>query len=63
VFFVINESSDRLAATLEYVTAGIDMQNRCMAAFPDDLALGLDRLVAEHARLDWTPPLCGVLEP
>lgn len=63
IFLVVNDSSDRLAATLEYVTAGIDMQSRRMAAFPDELARGLDRLIDEHARLDWAPPLCGVLAP
>lgn len=63
MFFVINDSSDRLAATLEYVTAGIDLGRRGIATFPDDLAQGLDRLVEKHRALDWPVPACGVMGP
>ena len=63
LFLVLNDSTGRLAATLEYVTAGIDMKNRRMAAFPPDLAQGLDRLIEKHEALSWAPPLCGVMKP
>ena len=63
MYFVINDSSDRLAATLEYVTAGIDLGRRGIASFPDDLAQGLDRLVEKHRALDWRVPVCGVMGP
>ena len=63
IYFVLNDSRDRLAATLEYVTAGIDMERRRMAPFPEDLASGLDRLIENHRRLDWQPPLCGMMTP
>lgn len=63
IYFVVNDDTERLAATLEYITAGIDLENRRMAAFPAELAEGLDRLVARHARLAWAPPLCGRMTP
>ncbi len=63
VYLVLNDSTDKLAATLEYITAGIDMGRRRMAPFPGDLATGLDRLIRLHRQLDWTPPLCGVMSP
>ena len=61
IYLVLNESTEKLAATLEYITAGIDMDKRRMAVFPDDLASGLDHLIARHRLLDWAPPLCGVM--
>ena len=63
LYVVVNDSTDRLAATLEYITAGIDMSCRRMSAFPDDLAAGLDRLIEKHRGLSWPPPLCGVMRP
>ena len=63
VYLVLNDSTDKLAATLEYITAGIDMGQRRMAAFPAELADGLDRLIADHRQLDWPPPLCGMMSP
>ena len=63
VYLVLNDSTDRLAATLEYITVGIDMGQRRMAVFPPELADGLDRLIALHGQLDWAPPLCGVMSP
>jgi acyl-CoA thioester hydrolase len=63
IYFVVNDSSDRLAATLEYVTAGIDMELRRMAPFPEDLASGLDVLIEKHRTLTWTPPVSGAMAP
>ena len=63
VYLVLNDSTDKLAATLEYITAGIDMGQRRMASFPGDLANGLDSLIVEHRQLEWSPPLCGVMSP
>ena len=63
VYLVLNDRTEKLAATLEYITVGIDMSKRRMATFPEDLASGLDKLIAGHCRLDWEPPLCGVMTP
>lgn len=63
LYLVVNDTAGQLAATLEYVTAGIDMKRRRMAAFPEDLASGLDRLIEKHRGLSWPAPLCGVMTP
>jgi len=61
VMFIVNDSRDNLAATLEYITSGADLAHRRTAPLPADIAVRLDRLVAEHRRLGWEPPLCGVM--
>lgn len=63
IYLVVNDSTDRLAATLEYITAGIDMKRRRMASFPGDLAEGLDGLIEKHQALTWPAPACGVMAP
>lgn len=63
LYLILNDSTGRLAATLEYITAGVDMRRRRMSPFPDDLARGLDRLIETHRQLSWPAPLCGVLKP
>lgn len=63
IFFVLNDSRDRLAATIEYITAGIDMRQRRMSPFPSDLAIGLDTLIEKHRALAWAPPVCGAMAP
>lgn len=63
LYLVVNETCDRLAATLEYISNGIDMKRRRTAPMPRDLSDGLDRLYAEHCALNWPPPLCGIMAP
>ena len=63
LYLILNDSTGRLAATLEYITAGVDMRRRRMSPFPDDLARGLDRLIEAHRQLSWPAPLCGVMKP
>jgi acyl-CoA thioesterase FadM len=63
MYFIVNESSGRLAATLEYVTASVDMTTRRTAPFRDELASGLDRLIEKHQVLGWTAPVCGTMNP
>ena len=41
--------------------AHIDMKSRRMAPFAAHIAEALDRLIAEHAALDWRAPVCGAL--
>jgi acyl-CoA thioesterase FadM len=61
VYFIINDTLNRLACIQEYVTASIDMRIRSAAPFPDELSRGLDRLLASHQALSWPAPLCGSL--
>jgi acyl-CoA thioester hydrolase len=61
--FMINETRGRLAATLEVVAAHIDMTDRRMSAFPEEMAGKIEHYVKEHQSLDWEAPLCGVMRP
>ncbi len=61
MYFIVNDSRDLLACVLEYVTAGVDLQARRIAPFPDKLMRGLDQQIAKHQLLEWTAPVCGVM--
>jgi acyl-CoA thioester hydrolase len=63
LYLVVNETRQRLACVLEYVSAGVDMTSRRIAAMPAELDRGLRDLYEEHRRLAWEPPLCGIMAP
>ena len=63
LYLIVNESRGRLACLLEYISAGVDMRARRTASMPPDLSDGMARLHAEHQKLSWTPPLCGIMAP
>ena len=63
MYFLVNETSGRLAATLEYITASVDMNTRRTTPFREELASGLDQLIDKHRALGWTAPVCGTLNP
>jgi acyl-CoA thioester hydrolase len=63
MYFIVNETSGRLAATLEYITASVDLRTRRIAAFPEELAAGLDALLEKHRGLGWAAPVCGSMKP
>lgn len=61
MYFIINDTRDRLACTIEYITAGIDLKSRRTAPFPEELKNGLVELLARHKTLDWSAPVCGAM--
>jgi len=61
LYLIVNESRERLACALEYISAGVDMEQRRTAPMPRELLIGLGRLYAEHQMLSWQPPLCGIM--
>ncbi len=63
MYFIVNDTSNSLAATLEYITAAVDMNTRRMAPFLDELSRGLDRLIRKHRALGWAAPVCGTMNP
>ena len=63
LYLIVNETRQRLACTLEYVSNGVDMQARRTAPMPEKLSLGLDDLYLKHQALSWEPPLCGIIGP
>ena len=63
MYFIVNETNQRLTATLEYITASVDMTTRRTAPFDAELARWLDRLVEKHAGLSWSAPVCRTMNP
>lgn len=63
MLFMVNETTDKLAATLEALGSHADMRIRRTAPYPDDLAARLDALIAEQSVLTWDAPVCGIIAP
>jgi acyl-CoA thioester hydrolase len=63
MYFIVNETSGRLAATLEYISASVDLSTRRITPFPEELADGLDLLLENHRELGWAAPVCGLMNP
>ena len=54
---------DALAATAETVSTYVDMTVRRSAPMPVAVTDAIDRLLAEHTKLDWEAPICGAMKP
>ena len=61
MYFIINDSRDQLACTLEYITSGVDLRTRRISPFPEKMKMGIDRQFEKHRLLDWAAPVCGVM--
>ena len=61
LMFLVNETRGTLASIFECVNSFADMKARRTAAYPAEIAAKIDAVVAEHARLAWAPPVCGVM--
>lgn len=63
LYLIVNETRERLAGVLEYISNGVDMKARRTAVMPPELSRGLNGLYEKHSRLSWSPPLCGLMAP
>lgn len=61
MMFMVNDTTDTLAATLEVLGSHADMRTRRTAPYPDDIAARLDTILAQHQALDWDVPLSGAI--
>jgi len=61
MYFIVNDTRDQLACTIEYLTAAVDLQSRKTREFPDDLYQGLQPIVQRHQALQWQAPVCGAM--
>lgn len=61
--FLVNDTRDQLSATVEVIGMNIDMSQRRGAPFPPSAKAKFDALLADHSKLDWDAPLCGVMKP
>jgi len=59
MYFIVNDTLDRLACSIEYITAAVDLQQRRSTVFPPAVFQGLQQQLAWHQQLDWPAPMCG----
>jgi len=63
IHFMTIDEFDVLAATAETVSTYVDMTVRRSAPMPPVVTDTIDRLLAEHTKLDWAAPTCGAMTP
>jgi acyl-CoA thioester hydrolase len=61
MWFILNETRKQLSNTFEFVTSHADLNARRTSPFPDVLAARIDAVLAEHAKLEWAAPVCGIM--
>jgi acyl-CoA thioester hydrolase len=59
--FLVIDQDDVLATVGEFISGHIDMNERHMTPIPAEIAAKFDTLCAEHSRLPWPAPVCGVM--
>ncbi|MBN1681828.1 MAG: thioesterase family protein [Anaerolineae bacterium] len=62
MMFMVNETRGTLAATFECVNSFADLTVRRTAPYPDAIAQTIDALLADHKKLAWQAPICGVMD-
>ncbi len=59
--FLVNDSREELAATVEIVMMNVDIVRRRGTPFPPAAKQKLEHLLARHSSLLWPAPVCGVM--
>ncbi len=59
--FIINDTREQLACTVEVVQMNVDIRQRRGVPYPPAGEAALRALQARHAALDWPAPVCGVM--
>lgn len=59
--FMLNETQQKLAATLEAVGSHADLTVRRTSPFPAHIAANIDAMLANHVQVSWEAPVCGVI--
>ncbi len=59
--FLLNDTREELAATVEVVMMNVNIARRRGTPFPPAAKANLDELLARHRALPWDPPVCGVM--
>jgi acyl-CoA thioester hydrolase len=59
--FMVRDADGVLAATSEMLGAHANLTERRAAAFLPEFAAGIDQYLAQHTKLDWAAPVCGVM--
>jgi acyl-CoA thioester hydrolase len=63
MLFMVNETTQVLASTIEVLGSHADMRIRRTSPYPPQIAVKLDAAIAEQSLLEWDAPVCGVISP
>jgi acyl-CoA thioester hydrolase len=63
MYFMVNETTGKLAATLEGLGSHADLTVRRTSPYPPELAARIDALIAEQDALGWDVPISGAIQP
>jgi len=61
MWFLVNNTRDQIANTLEAISVHFDLDARRVTPFPDDVSRALDRITDAHRDLQWRAPACGFM--
>lgn len=61
--FMINETTNQLASSMEVLGTHANMKIRRASPFPPALATRLDAKLATNQQLEWDAPVCGIIQP
>ena len=56
--FIVNDSTEALACTIEFLSISIDLRKRKSVAIPDDVVARLGTIIKAQQKLSWTVPTC-----
>lgn len=54
----VNDDTNKLASTIEFLAISMDLEQRRVAPVPDDIAARLAVVTKAHEALGWTVPTC-----
>ena len=61
VVFLVDLTRGRLASAMEYLSTAANLDTRRTVPLPEEVARGLDGLIARVATLDWVVPSSGAI--
>lgn len=59
--FMVNDTTEQLASSMETVSAHVNLTERRSAPMPPEIASAFAEMAAQHDQLSWQPPVCGVM--
>ncbi len=61
LWFIVNETREKVANSLEFVCTHADLAARKTAPWPDDVRAALERVQETQGTPSWPAPVCGVM--
>lgn len=61
IHFLVNETKNTVAATMEVLGSHADLQSRRTSPYPPEILANIAETLQAHQSLYWQAPLCGIL--